>query len=44
MDYLERVFGAGTAFPYTLVIKPPEGQTIMSQSFFEEANVVVSKL
>jgi uncharacterized membrane protein YdfJ with MMPL/SSD domain len=44
MDYLEEVFGAGTAFPYTLVIKPPEGQTIMSQSFFEEANVVVSKL
>lgn len=24
-DYLQDTFGAGNAFPYTLVIEPPEG-------------------
>ena len=24
-DYLEDAFGAGNAFPYTVVIEPPEG-------------------
>lgn len=44
MDYLKEKFGAGNAFAYTLVIEPPEGQTVMSEQFFVQTNAAISKI
>lgn len=43
-DYLQDTFGAGNAFAYTLIVLPPEGQTIMSEQFFAETSKVVAKI
>jgi len=37
-------FGAGFAFPYTLVIEPAEGQSVMSSAFFSESRKVLSQM
>ena len=43
-DFLQDTFGAGNAFAYTLVIEPPEGQTIMTEKFFVDTDAAIQKI
>ena len=43
-DFLQDTFGAGNAFAYTLVIEPPQGQTIMTEKFFVDTDAAIQKI